>query len=134
MFMVQAWEAWGKKGLIAAGILGLVGICVRIALVYPPLDFLWKTDNTILCVTSAEQGFVPNQNIKYCSKLFTEKQIVRDAADPDFYGYAPGAKIQTDKHTFRKLYQALTEQDSPFKAQVPSFDVWWNDLPIEVRN
>jgi hypothetical protein len=134
MLMVQAWEAWGKKGLIAAGVLGFVGICLRIAPLYPPLDFLWKTTNTGLCVTSAVQGFVPNQDIKYCRQLFTEKQIVRDAESPDFYGYAPGAKVQTDKQTLRELYQAIIEQDSPFKAQVPNFDVWWNDLPVEARN
>ncbi|MBW3844984.1 hypothetical protein [Aeromonas hydrophila] len=133
MLMYQAWEIWGKKGLVIAGVLVLAGVVYRVGLYHPILDFMWKTDNSMLCVTSAEQGFAPNQNIKYCSKLFTERQIVRDAIDPDFYGYAPGAKVQTGKHTFRKLYQALTEQNHQFRAQIPNFDIWWNELPIATK-
>ncbi|WP_429233972.1 hypothetical protein [Aeromonas salmonicida] len=134
MLIVYAWEVWGKRGAVVVGALLLAFLGARIAMFKPPLDLLWNSDNSLLCIVAGESGFVPEQNIDYCRRLFTEKKVLRAFEEPSFYGYMPGVKVQTDQHTFRKLHQALSEQDPSFFAQVPSFEAWWNELPVDTKS
>lgn len=134
MLIYQAWEAWGKKGAVIAGVLIVGFFIARIAMFKPPLEMLWNTDNSVLCIVAGESGFVPEQNIDYCRRLFTERKVLRSFEEPGSYGYMPGVKVQTGLHTFRKLHQALSEQDPSFFAQVPSFETWWNELPVDTKS
>ncbi|KFN19077.1 hypothetical protein [Aeromonas bestiarum] len=134
MLIVYAWEVWGKRGAVVVGALLLAFLGARIAMFKPPLELLWNSDNSLLCIVAGESGFVPEQNIDYCRRLFTEKKVLRAFEEPSFYGYMPGVKVQTDQHAFRKLHQALSEQDPSFFAQVPSFEAWWNELPVDTKS